>query len=76
MGSAKLSFGAQGVTGFQCELIAPARKGHKQPKPKFGACGSPESYMHMKAGKYTFLVRGVNVAGVDPTPARKTFTIG
>jgi hypothetical protein len=22
------------------------------------------------------LVRGVNVAGVDPTPARKTFTIG
>ena len=74
--SAKFSFGAQAATGFQCELIAPAKKGHKQPKPKFGACGSPKSYAHMKAGRYTFLVRGVNAAGVDPTPARKTFTIG
>jgi Bacterial Ig domain len=74
--SAKFSFSAQAATSFQCELILPAKKGHKQPKPKFGACGSSKGYTHLNAGKYTFLVRGVNSAGVDPTPARKTFTIG
>jgi hypothetical protein len=74
--SAKFSFSAQAATSFQCELILPVKKGHKQAKPKFGACGSSKSYTHLKAGKYTFLVRGVNSAGVDSAPARKTFTIG
>jgi hypothetical protein len=73
--TASFSFSAQGASGFQCELIPPTHKGHKHPKVKFGSCRSPKSYKHLKAGKYTFLVRGVNSSGIDPTPARHTFTI-
>lgn len=73
--TANFSFTARGATGFQCELIAPTKKGHKKPKLKFGSCRSPKSYKHLKAGKYTFLVRGVNHTGADPKPARRTFTL-
>jgi hypothetical protein len=55
--------------------IAPTKKGHRKPKLKFGSCRSPKTYKHLKAGKYTFLVRGVNHTGADPKPVRRTFTI-
>jgi dipeptidyl aminopeptidase/acylaminoacyl peptidase len=72
---ARFSFSAQDAIGFQCELIPPTKKGHKKRKATFGSCRSPKTYKHLKAGKYRFLVRGVNSTGVDPTAARKTFTI-
>jgi hypothetical protein len=73
--TASFSFTARSASGFQCELIAPTKKGHKKPKPKFSSCRSPAAYKHLKAGEYTFLVRGANHTGTDPSPARKTFTI-
>lgn len=73
--TASFSFSARGASRFQCELIPPTKKGHKKPKVTFGSCRSPKTYKHLKPGKYTFLVRGVNSAGGDRTPARKTFTI-
>lgn len=72
--TATFSFRAESASGFQCELIPPTKKGHKKPKVTFGSCRSPKTYKHLKAGKYTFVVRGVN-SGRDGTPARKTFTI-
>jgi hypothetical protein len=73
--AASFSFTARGASGFACELVAPTKKGHKKPKLKFGSCRAPKAYKHLKAGRYTFLVRGVNHAGADPSPARRTFTI-
>jgi predicted phage tail protein len=57
------------VSGFQCAL----RK--KGKSAKFSACKSPKAYSGLAAGTYTFLVRAFNLAGPDPTPATKTFTI-
>ena len=63
------SFEAIGTaTGFQCALV-------RTPKASFSACRSPKTYKHLKPGKYTFEVRAFNVAGADPTPANKRFTI-
>jgi hypothetical protein len=73
--TASFDFSARGARGFQCELVPPTKKGHKKPKVTFASCRSPKTYKHLKAGKYTFLVRGVNTTGSDRTPARKTFTI-
>jgi hypothetical protein len=73
--TASFNFSARGARGFQCELIRPTRKRHRQPKPTFGSCRSPKTYRHLNAGKYKFLVRGVNSTGADRTPARKVFTI-
>lgn len=73
--TASFSFSARGASGFQCELIPPTKKGHKKPKVTFASCRSPKTYKHLKAGKYTFLVRGVSATGGNRTPARKTFTI-
>jgi hypothetical protein len=76
-GKATFSFTATAATSFQCELIKQKGKGKHPNKPKsaFSACGSPLTYKHLKAGRYTFEVRGVNSAGVDPTPAVKKFKI-
>ena len=76
-GTAKFSFVAIGrASGFQCELIRPKRKHHKPPpKPRFTSCRSPKTYKHLGQGKFTFKVRAFNAAGVDATPAHKTFTI-
>jgi hypothetical protein len=73
--TASFSFTANGVSGYQCELIPPTRKRHKQPKVSFSSCTSPKSYSHLKAGRYTFEVEGVNSAGADKRPASKTFKI-
>ena len=73
--TASFGFSAHGAKSFQCELIPPTKKGHKQPKLKFSACRSPKTYTHLKAGKYTFLVRGVNATAADRHTASKTFTI-
>jgi Divergent InlB B-repeat domain/WD40-like Beta Propeller Repeat len=73
--TASFSFSARRASRFQCELIPPTKKGHKKPKVTFGSCRSPKTYKHLKTGKYTFLVRGVNSTGGDRTPARKTFKI-
>jgi hypothetical protein len=68
--SATFGFTATGlVSGFQCAL----RK--KGKSAKFSACKSPKAYSGLAAGTYTFLVRAFNLAGPDPTPATKTFTI-
>jgi hypothetical protein len=53
------------ATAFQCALV----------KPSFSACRSPKTYKQLKPGTYTFEVRACNAAGVDPTPAKKSFTI-
>ncbi len=73
--TASFSFSARGASRFQCELVPSPKKGHKKPRVTFGSCRSPKTYKHLKAGKYTFLVRGVDSAGGDRTPARKTFAI-
>lgn len=73
--TASFSFTASGARSFQCELIPPAKKGHKKAKVTFSSCRSPKTYRHLKAGKYTFKVRGVNSSGVERNPATRTFKI-
>ena len=75
-GRATFSFlGVGTVSGFQCELIRPTKKHHKNPTPAFTSCRSPKAYQHLGRGKFTFKVRALNAAGVDPTPATKKFKI-
>jgi hypothetical protein len=73
------TFAASGtVTGFQCALVKPTtKKGkhHGKPKVVFSPCSSPKTYRHLKRGRYTFEVRGVNSTGHDPKPAIKSFQI-
>ncbi len=78
--TAAFTFSASGtVTGFQCALVKPKKKKHgkhhKKPKLVFGSCTSPKTYKHLKHGKYTFEVRAVNSAGVDPNPAIRKFKV-
>ncbi len=73
--SASFTFTALGATGYQCELIAPVKKHHPRPKLTFQACRSPKTYAHLKAGHYTFLVRGINAAGAARSSAQQAFTI-
>ena len=71
-GEAIFRFNAVGVAnGFQCEL----RRRHSDAKPNFKSCRSPKTYKHLKPGRYTFEVRGLNPAGHDPTPAERKFTL-
>lgn len=68
--TAAFAFRAVGAaTGFQCRLAKGAAS------PAFGSCTSPKAYTKLKPAKYTFQVRAVNGAAVDPTPAQKKFTI-
>ncbi len=70
---ATFSFKGVGTTsGFKCALVK--QTAHPN-KPRFGSCRSPKTYKHLKAGRYTFLVRAFNAAGTDATPATKSFTI-
>jgi hypothetical protein len=67
---AKARFKAIGsATGFQCAMAS----GHR--KPKFRKCRSPKTYRHLRAGKYTFEVRALAPAGVDPTPAKRKLKV-
>ncbi len=73
--SATFTFTAAGATGFRCALIKqPTAKHHKTPKPSYSACRSPKRYQNLKAGAYTFLVRGLSAAIAGPA-ASKTFKI-
>ena len=75
-GSATFRFRAVGrATGFQCALVRQPKSHHQARRPSFGACRSPKSYHHLRRGSYTFLVRALNGASRDPTPARARFTI-
>ena len=69
------SFGSGGASGFQCALVSPKKKHHKKPKASFSSCRPPKAYNHLRRGKYTFEVRAFNAAGVDLTPAMKSFKI-
>ena len=68
--------GTEAPTRFECVLVK-RKKGHHQhkPKPDFAPCSSPKIYKHLKRGKYTFMVRAVNAAGTDPTPATQKFKV-
>lgn len=54
-----------GPLNFECKLD----------KRRFTSCRSPKSYRHLKAGRHRFRVRAVDAAGVDPSPASRTFRI-
>ena len=70
-GSATFGFKASGpTTGFQCAL---ARSGSAP--PAFSACASPKIYQHLSPGSYRFMVRALDAAGPDPTPATATFKL-
>jgi hypothetical protein len=73
--TASFSFTARRASGFQCELSLTAKKGHRNARIRYSSCQSPQTYKHLKAGHYTFLVRGTNRTGPDAKPARETFTI-
>jgi hypothetical protein len=74
--TASFTFTASGtVTGFQCALLPPKKKGHKRATLRFGTCTSPKGYKHLSHGGYKFEVRAVNSTGPDLKPAIKTFTI-
>jgi hypothetical protein len=74
-GKASFSFtGTRSPKGFQCKLIKPKKKHHKEPKATFSSCSSPKTYKHLTPGGYTFKVRASNAAGVGAA-ATKQFTI-
>lgn len=51
---------------FQCKLDRHAWR----------ACSSPKTYRDLRSGRHTFRARAIDAAGnVDPTPAKKTWTI-
>jgi hypothetical protein len=67
---AKFKFKATGSSsGFECALV----KRHR--RPKFRKCRSPKTCRRLRVGKYTFEVRALGSAGVDPTPAKRRFKI-
>lgn len=79
--SATFSFSAPGaITGFECKLVRPVPKHHRHKHrkhrhgAKFAACGSPQSYRHLKAaGSYQFQVRALDLLGADAQPASRGF---
>jgi alpha-tubulin suppressor-like RCC1 family protein len=72
--TATFSFTAPGaITGFQCQLVRPRRKHHRRRKARFRPCVTPRRYRHLKAGRYTFRVRALDILGADPAPARRKF---
>jgi CSLREA domain-containing protein len=66
-GSAQLKFSSnEAGSTFQCKLDGKS----------FKACRSPKTYSNLKPGKHVFAVRAIDPAGnVDPSPAKKKFTI-
>ncbi len=75
--TASFTFTAANATRFQCALIKHRpRRRHKTSKVIFRSCSAQRAYRHLKHGRYTFEVRGVNSTGtVDPAPAIKNFAI-
>ena len=84
--SALFRFAAPGaITGFECELIRPRPHRHhrkrksarrvERAKPRFAACASGKLYRHLRAGRYTFKVRAIDILGADAVPASKRFKI-
>ena len=86
--TASFNFSAPGViTGFECELIRPARKvirkvhgkrrviRGKRPKASFAGCASTVTFSHLRPGPYSFKVRAFDSLGADPNPAVKKFTV-
>lgn len=58
-------------SSFECKL---QRAG--DPSANFGTCSSPQTYLNLVDGTYTFTVRAVNAGGSpDPDPATTSFTI-
>ena len=73
---ARFKFKAIGTsTGFRCALVKQPKRHHQQPRPSYRPCRSPKSYTRLKPGRYTFLVRALNVGGSGPMPATRRFTI-
>jgi Tol biopolymer transport system component len=69
-GRASFAFSGGGLTrSYQCSLS----RGHHA--ARFTACRAPESYIHLRAGHYTFRVRAVGPGGHDRTPAIRQFRI-
>lgn len=66
--------GTAEARSFQCKLVRPAGKRHRA-KPKYSACSKKTVFKHLAPGRYTLQVRALNAAGVDPTPAKRRFTI-
>ncbi|MGN6215722.1 MAG: hypothetical protein ACTHN7_02025 [Solirubrobacterales bacterium] len=54
-----------GDSTFECKLD----------KGKFKKCRSPKKYKQLKPGKHVFKVRAIRGGKVDPTPAKREFTI-
>jgi hypothetical protein len=68
--TARFAFKSAGTaSGFQCSLTKPGRS------PVFGGCTSPKAYSRLGNTTYVFQVRATGPNGVDPTPAKKQFTI-
>jgi hypothetical protein len=68
-----LTFHAVGAsTSLQCALQRPPKRGSRgpAPAPAFATCLSSKVYRHLRAGRYTFLVRAVGPGGTDASPAR------
>jgi hypothetical protein len=65
--SVTFTFTDAGVTGFQCALVKlkKPKRGHrgKPAKPNYAACRSSKRYIHLRAGRYKFYVRGFNSVG-------------
>jgi hypothetical protein len=63
-------FTAKGTKKFVCELI---HNGHRM---LYRSCTSPKPYASpLPKGQYIFIVDGTNQGGVDPKPARFTFSL-
>jgi MYXO-CTERM domain-containing protein len=66
--SASFSFtGTLNPTGFECKL--------EPSETAYSSCTSPKSYTGLSQGSYTFSVRAVSAAGVDPSPASHVWVI-
>jgi alpha-tubulin suppressor-like RCC1 family protein len=76
---ATFSFSTPGaITGYECLLVKPKPKKKRKAKAsrsKFTSCNGPKAYKHLKAGKYTFKVRALDILGTDPKPAKRVFKI-
>jgi hypothetical protein len=71
--AATFTFNAPGAKMLQCALITTAH-GKKHPKPHFVRCRSLKAYEHLKAGKYTFEVRGFS-HGSAGLAAKRRFSV-
>ena len=75
MAPASLSFvlsSSEAASTFECRLDGPAGA-----VGSFETCSSPQSFLGLADGSYTFSVRATDGAGnTDATPATRAFTVG